>query len=104
MHCIRVSTNTFFDRQAQYERQLKKWGFRKNLTSNEWAYVAREIEKRTFEGRDSEVIVDGKLVPKEKVQKKISVYGYQTTLEKLDSTLRSKLMDSFPERAILLKQ
>ncbi|KAK8158722.1 Clr5 domain-containing protein [Phyllosticta citrichinensis] len=53
--------------EAQYERQLKKWNFRKNPTSKEWAHVARRVEKRKLEGRDSHVLLNGTRVPAEKL-------------------------------------
>ncbi|KAK8228313.1 Clr5 domain-containing protein [Phyllosticta capitalensis] len=90
-----TETHDFSATQAQYELQLKKWGFRKNLTAKEWATVSRKIDKRKLEGRDSEVIMDGQLVPKEKVRKKTSTYGYQTTLEKLEETFRGHLKASY---------
>ncbi|KAK8224653.1 Clr5 domain-containing protein [Phyllosticta capitalensis] len=76
---------------AQYERQLKSWRFRKNLTAKEWACVARRVEKRKSEGRASKVFVNGKHVPEEKVRKKTSKYGFQTRWEKETARFRGQL-------------
>jgi hypothetical protein len=50
------------NRKSQYERQFKKWGFRKNKTlprKIDWEFVGRRVDKRKrIGGKDSELVVD----------------------------------------------
>lgn len=45
----------FHNSAGQYERQFKKWGFRKNLTGEEWTTVSRRIDKRKRDGKETEL-------------------------------------------------
>ncbi|OMP83543.1 hypothetical protein BK809_0004924 [Diplodia seriata] len=60
---------------GQYERQFKKWGFRKNLTPSEWQRVSRCTNKRKRDGKETDLKIDGIQVPPKKVNKAISRYG-----------------------------
>lgn len=73
---------------GQYERQFKKWGFRKNLAPNEWQFVSRRIEKRKREGKDTDLRIDGVAIPEKKLRKAITRYGQGSTLEKLTYELK----------------
>ncbi|KAF7182805.1 hypothetical protein CNMCM7691_002466 [Aspergillus felis] len=54
----------------QYTRQFKKWGFRKNLTDEDWKFVAHRREKRKRDGKDAgDVRVHGNLIPEPKARK-----------------------------------
>jgi hypothetical protein len=56
--------------KGQYERQFKKWGFRKNFTALEWKNVHRRVEKRTTEqGKKSVISHAGRLISAKKVLK-----------------------------------
>lgn len=55
--------------KSKYERRFKKWNMRKNLTREEWITVGRKVKKRKLHGKESEVYVDGALIPKRKVRK-----------------------------------
>ena len=58
-------------RKSQYERQLDKWKFRKNLTSDEWEFAIGRMNKRKQEGKENELFIDGFKVPKKRIRKEI---------------------------------
>ncbi|MCJ1342795.1 hypothetical protein MMC31_000984 [Peltigera leucophlebia] len=58
--------------KAQYETQLKKWDFRKNMTSKEWDYTILHIRKRKLDGKESDVYFNGSKVPEKKLKKQMS--------------------------------
>ncbi|EKG17357.1 hypothetical protein MPH_05423 [Macrophomina phaseolina MS6] len=72
---------------GQYERQFKKWGFRKNLPRDTWQFVARRIEKRKREGKETEFRIDGIRVPQKKLVKATSRYGEGCTWKKVQHEL-----------------
>lgn len=56
----------------QYIRQFKKWSFKKNLTSEDWKFIAHRREKRKREGKDpGPVQKDGNVIPEHKVRRAI---------------------------------
>lgn len=57
-------------RKAQYETQFKKWKWRKNFTKNVWENIFMQIHQRS--GRESEVYVNGILIPPHKVKKEVA--------------------------------
>lgn len=61
-----------FSSEAQYETQLKKWDFRKNMTKKEWDYTLLRMQKRKFDGKESDVYFNGSKVPEKKVKKQMS--------------------------------
>ncbi|KAF4234681.1 hypothetical protein CNMCM8980_003802 [Aspergillus fumigatiaffinis] len=62
--------HSFRKSAPQYTRQFKKWGFKKNLTDEDWKFVARRREKRKRDGKDAgDVRVHGNLIPEPKVRK-----------------------------------
>jgi len=65
-----------------YERQLKKWGFRKNLKDEEWKSIHHHVQKRRQHGKLSEVHHWGKLIPEAKCRKEFSRH-FDTTLEQM---------------------
>lgn len=58
--------------KSQYEDRFRKWGFRKNLKGAEWGVIRHHVSKRKREGKDSNLYVDGILVPAKKVRKETS--------------------------------
>jgi hypothetical protein len=60
------------NRKAQYERQFKKWGARKNLRETEWKFIHHRTQKRKREGKESVAYVDDILVPPKKLKKEVS--------------------------------
>ncbi|GFF65875.1 isoform 3 of ankyrin-3 [Aspergillus lentulus] len=62
--------HSFRKSAPQYTRQFKKWGFKKNLTDEDWKFVARRRAKRKRDGKDpGEVRVHSNLIPELKVRK-----------------------------------
>ncbi|GAB7322314.1 hypothetical protein MBLNU13_g03290t1 [Cladosporium sp. NU13] len=61
--------HTFVRSKSQYERQFKKWGFRKNNTSEDWKTIHGKIQKRQNQGKKSAVYKSGKHVQVEKLNK-----------------------------------
>lgn len=58
--------------KAQYIRKFEQWDFKKNSTDAKWKFIAQKSQKRTLEGKESDIYLDGKLVPRKKVKKEIS--------------------------------
>ena len=54
---------------TQYERQLQKWSFSKNLKSEEWIYVSRELKRRLREGKQTQVLFHGRKLDEAKIRK-----------------------------------
>ncbi|KFY83528.1 hypothetical protein V498_08005, partial [Pseudogymnoascus sp. VKM F-4517 (FW-2822)] len=75
MHAI------IFSLKAQYEKQLKIWGFTKYRSKRDWEIMNRKIQLRKRTGKDSDVYMNGQLMPAGKLQKKTSRQGYMTTVE-----------------------
>lgn len=74
----------FHNSAGQYERQFKKWGFRKNLTGEEWTTVSRRIDRRKRDGKETELRISGVCVPVKKRQKALARYGQGSTLEMMN--------------------
>ncbi|KAH7047454.1 ankyrin repeat-containing domain protein [Macrophomina phaseolina] len=81
---------------GQYERQFKKWGFRKNLPLDTWQFVARRIEKRKREGKDTEFRIDGIRIPQKKLVKATSRYGEGCTWKKVQHELNEAANNPSP--------
>jgi hypothetical protein len=75
-----LTSNTCYSK-TQYERQFKKWGFRKKLNSPDWKIVHHWLEQRKRAGKKSDVYIDGVLTPKLKIHKEISRHCFFTAQE-----------------------
>ncbi|KAF3395004.1 Ankyrin-1 [Talaromyces pinophilus] len=63
----------FSKSNEQYTRQFTKWSFKKNLTSEDWKFIAHRREKRKREGKDPGTVQkDGNVIPEPKVRKAIA--------------------------------
>lgn len=60
------------DRLSQYEARLKHWNFRKNINKNDWIKVAKIIQGRDTQGKQSVVFVSGEALEDAQVRKGIS--------------------------------
>ncbi|CZR60330.1 uncharacterized protein PAC_10226 [Phialocephala subalpina] len=69
--------------KAQYEKLLEKCGSRKNHTSQDWEIVGQKVENRKRKGRESDVYLDGQLMPRKKLRKEISRHPV-STVQKLE--------------------
>jgi hypothetical protein len=70
----------FVNSKAQYERQFKKWKFRKHRKQHDWESASRIIKKRKQGGKKSTVYIDGALIDEKKIRKETSrhdrpIYG-----------------------------
>lgn len=70
-----------FHKKAQYEKQFKDWGFKKNRTKRDWEIINRKIQLRKRTGKDSDVYLHGQLMPLEKLRKETARQGYMTAIE-----------------------
>jgi hypothetical protein len=68
----------FVDSKAQYERQFKKWKFRKHRKQHDWASAGRIIKKRKGGGKGSDVYIDGVLIDTKKICKETSRHDRPT--------------------------
>ncbi|GAM35537.1 ankyrin repeat protein [Talaromyces pinophilus] len=63
----------FSKSNEQYTRQFTKWSFKKNLTGEDWKFIAHRREKRKREGKDPGTVQkDGNVIPEPKVRKAIA--------------------------------
>ncbi|KFY43351.1 hypothetical protein V494_02026 [Pseudogymnoascus sp. VKM F-4513 (FW-928)] len=72
---IMKNTHGFDKSKSQYIRKLQQWNFKKNSTNETWKFVARRLEKRKLEGKDSETRINGDLVATKKLKHEISRYA-----------------------------
>jgi hypothetical protein len=73
-----------FSSKAQYEKYFKQWGFRKKRTKKDWEIMSQKLETRKRKGRESDVYLEGELMPMKKLQKEISRQGYMTFAEQFN--------------------
>ncbi|KAF2817365.1 ankyrin [Mytilinidion resinicola] len=67
-----MDTINFKATKGQYERQFKKWQLKKYSKSDQWKAIGHKLQKRKREGKESEVYLDGELVPPQKVMKAVA--------------------------------
>jgi len=53
--------------------------------AKEWQFIANRVRKREAQQRRSRVEVRGEAISSVRLRKEIARYGYQTTLEQLNS-------------------
>ena len=66
--------------EYEYEKYFKRWKFRKSLTKEEWAPIRHKVLARKREGKESDVYLEGVLMPAKKVKRGIGRYQ-QTNCE-----------------------
>lgn len=47
----------------------------KNSTNEKWKFAASQIEKRKLEGKETEILINGTLVPSKKLKKEMARYA-----------------------------
>ncbi|KFY29261.1 hypothetical protein V491_00118 [Pseudogymnoascus sp. VKM F-3775] len=72
---VMEKTHGFHRSKAQYIRKLQQWNFKKNSTNETWKFVARRLEKRRLEGKDSETLINDELIATKKLKHEISRYA-----------------------------
>jgi hypothetical protein len=60
--------------KSQYEKYFKRWKFRKSLTKEEWTPIRHKVLARKREGKESDVYLEGVLMPAKKVKRGIGRY------------------------------
>ncbi|KAH6973072.1 ankyrin repeat-containing domain protein [Ilyonectria sp. MPI-CAGE-AT-0026] len=86
MDCM-AKEHGFSATKAQFVRKLEVWGIKKNHTKEAWIYAEAMHQKRKREGKDSEVLIDGKLVPQKRMKKELGRYGnYKNVFQTLLAT------------------
>lgn len=60
------------NRLSQYEARLKLWGYRKNINKSDWIKVAKVIQERAIQGKQSVVFVSGEPLEDSQVRKGMS--------------------------------
>lgn len=55
--------------KSQYETKFAKWNWRKNLNSSDWRFVLEKKRKRAALGKESNVTLNGNLIPHKRIQK-----------------------------------
>ncbi|KAI8711507.1 Clr5 domain-containing protein [Fusarium sp. LHS14.1] len=61
--------------KAQYVRKLKNWGMGKNSTNQKWKVAAQQVHKRKLEGKETEIVINGRLIPWKKLRKETARYA-----------------------------
>ncbi|KAG4439978.1 hypothetical protein IFR05_004552 [Cadophora sp. M221] len=54
---------------SQYETKFAKWNWRKNLNSEDWRFVLEKKRKRAALGKETNVTLNGNLIPQKRIQK-----------------------------------
>lgn len=77
---LKVPCTNVLSSKAQFEYQLKKWGFQRYLNKNDWKSISREIARRKAAGKDSEVLFNNRLIPNANVHRQIVRNGFANNL------------------------
>lgn len=72
------------NRKSQYERQFQKWGWRRNLSREEWILIGQEIEYRRQRGKRSLVYVDGEEIDSKRVKKGVGQHATISDIMKVN--------------------
>ncbi|KAK1765276.1 ankyrin repeat-containing domain protein [Phialemonium atrogriseum] len=60
--------------KAQYVRKLRQWHVGKNSTNDKWKFAASVVQKRKLEGKETEILINERLISAKKLKKAISRY------------------------------
>jgi post-segregation antitoxin (ccd killing protein) len=82
-------------RKAQYEKKFKDWGFQKHRTKQDWKVMGQKLGARKRMAKESNVYLDGQLVPAKKVRKEISRQAYMTVSEQFHQAQGKRWNDKF---------
>ncbi len=78
------------DSKAQYVRRLKQWRLEKNSTKDKWEFAASQVQKRRLEGKETEIIINGRLVSAKRLKKEMARYvGCGSSSEKVSGRWHS---------------
>ncbi|KAF9869838.1 hypothetical protein CkaCkLH20_12637 [Colletotrichum karsti] len=74
--------HNFHPSKSQLEGKLKQWHMTKNMTPMEWKYLAKRIQKRRNQGKESSVYLSGMSLRPTRIERSTSRYCYETAIEK----------------------
>ncbi|KAM6511189.1 hypothetical protein FALCPG4_016192 [Fusarium falciforme] len=69
----------FHASKAQYIRKLGTWNMKKYSSKEAWKHADALVRKRKVDGKDTEIIMNGKLVSAKKLKKELGRYAWQRT-------------------------
>lgn len=98
---IMAGSHNFEATNSQYERKFKQWKFRKHCKKKDWVTINRVISERKREGKESEVLMDGALLPLKKVQREINRNKPTYSLETYSGAPTPKVPEGFMIRTPL---
>ena len=94
-----------FCSKTAYERQVKRWGFRKNLKQNETKMIMKKLANRARQQNKLDVYVGGNLMPASAITSKISrLYVPASEQYAGPRMLRSRISKDIMSLMILLVQ
>ncbi|KAJ4313621.1 hypothetical protein N0V84_009329 [Fusarium piperis] len=67
----------FHASRAQYIRKLGTWNIKKYSSKDNWKRADGLIRKRKVDGKDTEIVMNGKLVSAKKLKKELGRYAWQ---------------------------
>ncbi|KAJ3498906.1 hypothetical protein NLG97_g767 [Lecanicillium saksenae] len=99
----------------QYERQKKKWDMMKNITTEDWEYIRKAVEKRKRLKKKSQVIAHGRVIKHEQLRRGIKrIYAnpgtapegivVSTPLPETSASIDDSLNSAFTRVTSLLEQ
>ncbi|RTE84046.1 hypothetical protein BHE90_001465 [Fusarium euwallaceae] len=71
----------FHASKAQYVRQLGEWNIKKYSTKKDWKHADALVRKRKIDGKETEILMNGKLISAKKLKKELGRYGWQQTYD-----------------------
>ncbi|KAH6967929.1 ankyrin repeat-containing domain protein [Ilyonectria sp. MPI-CAGE-AT-0026] len=66
----------FLATKSQYVRKLKNWGMEKYINGEKWKIAFNLMQKRKRSGKETELSIDGKVIPLKKMKKEMGRYSY----------------------------
>ncbi|KAL4935481.1 hypothetical protein BDV06DRAFT_228785 [Aspergillus oleicola] len=69
---IMANEHSFYATEAQFEYRLRKWGCRKNKSSDTWRDLSIKVSKRKQGGKDSAILYRGAPIPDPVAKKEMS--------------------------------
>jgi hypothetical protein len=67
--------NNIYLSTSQYEAQLRAWGFRKNLSADEWALAFETVDKLKSQRKEARILISGEPVDIAKLERARRTYN-----------------------------
>ncbi|KAM0803536.1 ankyrin repeat-containing domain protein [Usnea florida] len=87
MNIMRTKHN-FVASKYHYEKHFKHWKWSKNQKSEHWEKALALIQQRNRQGKDTDVLVDGVLVSRNKIRKELSRHSKALSQQLLTASIR----------------